>query len=229
MTATNDHRPFPFEQRCANVLDELRGTGEFDVSEARFAEIPRYLDDPDFVYGSLSEDYGLPLSPAVRGYFFRYDEIKAHWRSLNPNSDLVGEFRLSHIYSGRRMSYIWEGTNDQERELYQQLLIFDDTPQTGTGRMAMMRTPRGTTDPEIWYFDMHDGAMEMDLDYGAYLDTLLATKGTIGWQYLFCDKGMGDQGFDPIAQELKEMLEVFPRLFPDHDYSNLRARLRERV
>jgi hypothetical protein len=224
-----DNPSFPYEERAAKALEELRGCAELDVSQAGFDVIPRYLDDQVFVYESLAEDEGLPLSPEIRKYFFRYGEIKADWRSPAQDSDLSGEFRLRHIYSGTRMSYVWEGTDDRERELYRHLLIFDDTPETGSGLMTTMRAPRGTTNPEICFFDMHNGLMEMDLDYGTYLDTLLVTKGTIGWQYLFCDTGFGDPGFTPVVRGLKEMLAVFPTLFPDHDYSDLRARLKERV
>ncbi|MFE2637822.1 hypothetical protein ACFXKX_09640 [Streptomyces scopuliridis] len=229
MNPDEKNHTFPFEERCARTLGEIHSSSGISVAEARFGAIPRLLDDPAFVFESLAEDDGLPFSPAVQRYFFRFGDIAAYWRSPDPDSELVGEFHLTHLYSTSLMSHTWEGTDDWERDLYQELRIFDDTPRTGTGYMATLRAPRGTTDPEIWFFDMHYGVMEMDLDYGTYLDTLLVTKGTIGWQYLFCDAGFGDPGFTPVAKGLKEMLEVFPRLFPDHDYTDLRARLQERM
>lgn len=224
-----DNLPYPFEERCARALEELRRSSGLTVGETGFGEIPRLLDDPAFVFESLADDDGLPFSHAVQQYFFRFGDIEAHWSSPQENSELSGEFHLTHLYSTSLMSHTWEGSDDRERALYQELRIFDDTPRTGTGYLAALRAPRGTTDPEIWFFDMHQGAMEMDLDYGTYLDTLLITKGTIGWQYLFCDTGMPDAGFAPVAKGLKEMLEVFPTLFPDHDYTDLRARLEERL
>lgn len=229
MNPGEESYPFPFEERCARTLEELRNSTGLVVSEARFGAVPRLLDDIEFVFESLADDDGLPFSQAVQQYFFRFGDITTHWRSPQDDSELSGEFHLTHLYSTSLMSHTWEGSDDRERALYQELRIFDDTPQTGSGYLAALRAPRGTTDPEIWFFDMHRGVLEMDLEYGAYLDTLLITKGTSGWQYLFCDIGMPDAGFAPVAKGLKEMLEVFPQLFPDHDYTDLRARLRERL
>ncbi|MFD5846652.1 hypothetical protein [Streptomyces chartreusis] len=220
---------FPFEQRCASTFEEIQNSPELTVWEARFGEIPKHLDDPGFVFESLAEDYDLPFGPAVQRYFFRFNRIVAYWQSTEPDSELVGEFQLTHLYSTRLMSHTWEGADERERALYRELRIFDDTPQTGSGRLAALRARSGTTDPEIWFFDTRQGAMEMDLDYATYLDTLLITKGTVGWQYLFIDASVGDPGFTPVAQGVKEMLDTFPRLFPQHDYTDLQTRLRERM
>ncbi|MDI3385035.1 hypothetical protein QIS99_02215 [Streptomyces sp. B-S-A8] len=224
-----NNQKFPFEEYCAKTFKEIHDSSDLTAWETQFGEVPRYLDDPEYVFGSLAQDYGLPFSPAVQRNFFRFDKISAYWESTEEGSELVGEFQLNHVYSRRLMSHTWEGTDDWERNLYKELRIFDNTPRTGSGRMAGLRASPGTTDPEIWFFDMRQGAMEMELDYGTYLDTLMVTKGAIGWQYLFCDAGFGDSGFTPIVGGLKEMLDVFPRLFPDHDYSDLKARFRERA
>ncbi|MFE7030743.1 hypothetical protein ACFU9Y_10555 [Streptomyces sp. NPDC057621] len=229
MNPNGENPVFPFEERCSSTLEEISTSSGLRVSEAGFGAISRLLDDPEFVFESLAEDDGLPFGPEVRSHFFRFGDITAFWESADPDSGLVGEFHLTHLYSTSLMSHTWEGSDDRERDLYRELRIFDDTPRTGVGYMAALRVPRGTTDPEIWFFDMHRGAMEMDLGYGTYLDTLLITKGTIGWQYLFCDAGITDPGFAPVAEGLREMLDVFPRLFPDHDYTDLRSRLQERL
>ncbi|MFF3290337.1 hypothetical protein [Streptomyces sp. NPDC003023] len=229
MKPDNKNQSFPFEGLCAEVFEEIQISSGLTVWEAKFGAVPEYLDDPEYVFGSLAEDYDLPFGPEVRRNFFRFENIAAYWQSTDQGSGLVGEFQLNHVYSRRLMSHTWEGTDDRERALYKELRIFDSTPQTGSGRMAGLRATPGTTNPEIWFFDMRQGAMEMELDYGTYLDTLMVTKGTIGWQYLFCDAGFGDEGFTPVAEGLREMLEVFPRLFPDHDYADLEARLRERM
>ncbi|GAA4627997.1 hypothetical protein GCM10023196_042530 [Actinoallomurus vinaceus] len=229
MNPDEESYSFPFEERCARTLGEIRHSSGLIVSEALFGAIHGPIDDFEFVFKSLAEDDGLPFSPAVQRYFFRCGEIAAQWQSPDPDFELAGEFHLTHLYITSLMSHTWEGSDNWERDLYRELRVFDDTPRTGTGYLAALRAAHGTTDPEIWFFDMHRGVMEMDLDYGTYLDTLLVTKGTIGWQYLFCDTGMPDPGFAPVAKGLKEMLEVFPQLFPDHDYADLRARLRERT
>lgn len=183
------------------------------------------------VFEKLTRRHELPFNAAIRERFFRFDNIEAYWRSSNPESKIVGEFNLTHLYRsvlGKQMDPAWEEEDDEEPELYSELRVFDETPRTGSGRMAALRATPGTTNPEIWFFDMQ-GALEMDLDYATYLDTLLITKGTVGWQYLFCAAGLTTPGFAATVKGIKEMLQVFPQLFPDYDYSDLGARLEERV
>ena len=69
----------------------------------------------------------------------------------------------------------------------------------------------------------------MDIDYCAYLAALRVTKGTFGWQYLFTEVSLAEEDYKNTARRLTDMLDVFPRLFPAHDYSELRARLEERL
>lgn len=221
-----------FEERCSKVLQEISEIAEFDVHQARLGSIPYALDNAERVFESLAEDYDLPLSQRVEQYFFRHGKIEAAWRSRRPDSRLVGEFKLNHIMSAlvnKRMSEIWKGEDDWERALYSELRYFDDTPQTGSGRMALMRATSGATDPEVWFFDMRQGAMRMELDYPDYLEALLVTKGVMGWQYLYCEPAFSGLSFASCAEGLKEMLEVFPRLFPEYDYSDLQRRLEERL
>ncbi|MET7788388.1 hypothetical protein ABZS93_17510 [Streptomyces sp900116325] len=228
----NDEVLLPFERRCATALEELRHAPELDTTEARLGATAKNLDDPATVFESLAEDEELPLDATFRQYFFRFNDVKASWRSSRPGSELVGEFHLTHLYRSifeNHMDDTWEGDSDWERELYRDLRIFDDTPSTGTGRMAALRATPGSVDPEIWYFDMRRGVTRMEIGYGPYLDNLLVTKGTIGWQYLYCEVDLGDPSVRALSEGLKEMLDVLPQLFPHYDYSHLIARLEARL
>ncbi|WP_159054608.1 hypothetical protein [Streptomyces dysideae] len=233
MTVNNEEEfRYPFEERCARVLQEIRETAEFDVHRAQLDEIVYLFDVRETVFEELAEEDGLPLSRRVQEYFFRYGAVEAAWRSRRPDTALVGEFKLHHIMSAvanKRMTKFWKGENEAERALYNDLRIIDDTPQTGSGRMALLRAAPGVTDPEVWFFDMRQGAMRMELDYPGYLEALLVTKGVIGWQYLYCEPELCGEGFIPLEDGLSEMLDVLPRLFPDHDYTDLRVRLEERL
>ncbi|WP_328869525.1 hypothetical protein OHT76_05065 [Streptomyces sp. NBC_00287] len=233
MTANNEEEfRYPFEERCAKLLQKIRETAEFDVHLAQFDEIVSLFDVAETVFEELAEEDDLPLSRRIQEYFFRYGAVEAAWRSRRPDTALVGEFKLHHIMSAvgnMRMTRYWKGEDDEERALYKDLRIIDDTPQTGSGRMSLLRATPGATDPEVWFFDMRQGAMPMELDYPAYVETLMVTKGVIGWQYLYCEPDRCGEGFFPLEDGLKEMLDVFPRLFPDHDYTDLRARLEERL
>jgi hypothetical protein len=223
---------FPFELRCASLFQELESVEEFRVSKAEFGRLSKLMRDPAKIYASLAAHNDLHLSRRVQEYYFRHKEISLSWRPVDENSEMVAEFKLSHVMRAVAQNHlgdVWEGDDDSQRALYEELRVFDDTPRTGTGRMAALRASPGATDPEIWYFDMREGAIPMELDYAGYLETLLITKGVIGWQYLYCEPEYSGMGFIPLAEGLKEMLEVFPRLFPDHDYTDLRARLEARL
>ncbi|MDQ1012573.1 hypothetical protein QFZ82_007058 [Streptomyces sp. V4I23] len=231
MTGNEDSTvAFPFERRCEKALLELKDATGIDVNKAHFGDVSPLLSDPASVFESMAED-GLPLSQKVREYFFRHDEITACWRLEHEDSVMVGEFRLCHVMRAVTENYlsdIWESDNDQ-RDLYEELRVFDDTPRTGTGRLAALRATDGATDPEIWFFDLREGAMKMELDYAGYLEAVLTTKGVLGWQYLFCAPEDCGTGFASVANRLNEMLTTLPRLFPDYDYSELRARLEARL
>ncbi|NUP16886.1 MAG: hypothetical protein HOZ81_12420 [Streptomyces sp.] len=109
-----------------------------------------------------------------------------------------------------------------------EIKTFEEGPESG--RLAALRVPMDVSPGgEVWFFDMRQGAIPMELDYPAYLENLLVTKGVIGWQYLYCAPEDCGMGFFPIVDGLTEMLDVFPRLFPAHDYTDLRARLEARL
>lgn len=222
---------FYFERRCEKVFSELRGAADVEVKVAQFGDLSPLLSDPAIVFESMTKD-GLPLGDEVQEYFFRPDEITAYWRLPLEESALIGEFRFCHVMRAVTENYLsdtWEGDDEEESNLYEELRVFDDTPRTGTGRMAALRATIGTTDPEIWFFDLRDGAMKMELDYASYLDAALTTKGVIGWQYLFCAPEDCGTGFASAAKRLKRMLTHLPQLFPDYDYSDLQTRLEERL
>lgn len=69
----------------------------------------------------------------------------------------------------------------------------------------------------------------MDLDYLGYLEALAVTKGAYGWQYLFTDLSLLNDDLHHVVESVKAMLRRFPDLFPQHDYTQLRERLEERL
>ncbi|MFE7070740.1 hypothetical protein ACFU96_11705 [Streptomyces sp. NPDC057620] len=232
MTQQDAEFIFPYEQRFSAVFQELKGAEGLHVGKADFGRLSKLMQDPGPVFDTLAENHDLPLGEEFQKCYFRYKEIWASWRPRDENSEIVGEFRLCHVMRAvtqNHMDDVWDGDDASQRALYGELRVFDDTPRTGTGRMAALRAVPGATDPEIYFYDLRDGVMRMDLDYAGYLDTLLLTKGVIGWQYLYCRPELCGMGFVPLVKGLQEMLETFPVLFPDHDYTDLRSRLQERL
>ncbi|WP_345432629.1 hypothetical protein [Actinoallomurus vinaceus] len=67
-----------------------------------------------------------------------------------------------------------------------------------------------------------------ELDYRSYVETLLVMKETPGWQYLFTEVDLRHRKFHATVRQLEKTLEVFPSLFPDHDYGHLQERFQAR-
>ena len=148
----------------------------------------------------------------------------------NPSSP--GEFDLSNlrraILSGP-LAERWYDPTAEEWQLLSELRSFDGTGATGVGHLSLLRIQPGVGSPELWFDATTKGYHRMDLDYPGYLEALRITKGTFGWQYLFTDVELDDGGeFDVAGQFMEIMLDLFPKLFPEHDYAPLRTRLAER-
>ncbi|PUB22792.1 hypothetical protein C8K30_11214 [Promicromonospora sp. AC04] len=70
---------------------------------------------------------------------------------------------------------------------------------------------------------------DLALSYPEYLDVLRLTKGVFGWQLLFVDVSLREPGLRPHLESITTMLEVFPSVFPQHDYAPLQGRLAARL
>ncbi|WNE94943.1 hypothetical protein PS467_06065 [Streptomyces luomodiensis] len=123
-----------------------------------------------------------------------------------------------------------------QRQFLSELRVMDQTPRSGAGMLTYIRLKPGLGPLEVWYSDVADigaspyppGFIKMDITYREYLDAILLTKGTYGWQYLYTDISLA-RGFGEIRGYLEGMLELFPEIFPDHDYSPLVERLEARL
>jgi hypothetical protein len=105
----------------------------------------------------------------------------------------------------------------RKRKVGDQLRVIDDRPDSGTGHQATLRLQPGDSDPQLWYFHLGLGTLRMGINYQEYLDALILTKGTSGWQFLFCDitkELRKTYDFDVASPHMKTMLDVFPELFP---------------
>lgn len=100
-----------------------------------------------------------------------------------------------------------------------------------------MRIRQDDAPLEIWYSALADigdepyppGYIKMEITYCEYLDALLLTKGTYGWQYLYADISLRRSDFQEVFGYLRDMLELFPVEFQQYDYAPLRQRLEARL
>ncbi|TDC77263.1 hypothetical protein [Streptomyces hainanensis] len=117
-----------------------------------------------------------------------------------------------------------------------QLRMIDSAPRAETGQTTFVRASGWDGMPEIWYRDRYlftpenaNGLMRLDLTYCQYIDTLRATKGTLGWPLLYGDILLRGKVFHEYVLNLRKMLEIFPQEFPGYDYAELNGRLAERL
>lgn len=222
------------ERLLEEALRELQEAPGVEVSDQRVGEIPAEHEDVESELAALSEAAGTTLGPEFKTTLCRFEEISVCWEL--DSTDLRGEFSvesLRYALAHGPHEHPLEGElTSAERQRWSEFRPFDGHPVTGTGEWVALRIRPGTPNPEIWYYHTETenyAGFELDLDYHQYLRTLAITKGTYGWQKLFCDVDvLTEDDMSEVRTELEEMLELLPPLFPGHDYAPLRARLAER-
>ncbi|MGX1567374.1 hypothetical protein [Streptomyces sp. NPDC055506] len=188
--------------------------------------------DASTEFSNLAEFDDISLDPSLQTCYFRFISIAAAWEVVESDTSIAGEFDVGHIsdvLSGDPPELGWPSPTADERELASQLRGFDGTTTTGVGHLTALRVQPGVANPELWFDAGPLGVHRMDIDFCAYLDALRVTKGTFGWQYLFTEASLAQKDHEGTARRLSGMLDLFPRLFPAHDYSDLRARLEARL
>ncbi|WP_405612372.1 hypothetical protein [Streptomyces sp. NBC_01508] len=123
----------------------------------------------------------------------RFRKIASHWRDFAAHGELTGEFGVPNFCRTifePALPLTWEGSPEEERQLFAEFREIDSHPVSGTGLFSVVRLQQVTNPLEIWLWDARVGALQLDVDYLGYLEALSLTKGTHGWQYLFTDVSM---------------------------------------
>lgn len=223
----------PYERRLTRLQEQIGRTERFavwiDVNEG----LADLAEDAGTAFAVIAEKYGMDLAPHLHESYVRFNSLWSYWRLEEDDAFLVGEFRIGNLMDALATPpppFSVSRSTPEELELHTELRVIDDRPESGTGSQAAVRLQPGVSDPEVWYFHLGMGTLRMDVNYREYLDALILTKGTAGWQFLFCDPAQvrGTHDFAMAADRITTMLKVFPELFPEEDYSDLRARFEER-
>ncbi|MCT9142819.1 hypothetical protein [Streptomyces violarus] len=229
--------PTAVERAWIDVFEELRNCPDvlLDLDTLEFPGGD--VADADGAFASLAERDGIVLDPSLKECYLRFSDLAAGWGAGMTEEDedplFAGEFDLIPLVRALRDSAPVDRSPDpssEQREFLSELRDFDVTSLSGTGKVASLRIRQGVVhNPEIWFSDGRGGIHQMDVDLCGYLDALRITKGTFGWQYLFTNVSLSHDRFEVTARFLNEMLQVFPDLFPAHNYEPLRVRLAERL
>lgn len=141
---------------------------------------------------------------------------------------LSGEFSLRGLRHDNTMSWVDSTLPDGKQQIMDQMTVIEESP--GTGRLTGMRQPGPGAPVELWFYEMSRGSLDLlDVDYLTYVDVLLAMKGVTCWQYLFMPLDLSDPKFRSCVNDMRQALRLLPELFPDHNYSDLHARLEARL
>lgn len=220
------------EQTHLASLREIEDCGEISVESSTQEPLGQDSSDVDDLAEIMPDLNGVIFSETLRRCALRFAHLACHWRHDDPNIFLGGEFWVPAFFDGLfepHPAIAWQGSSEDEKQLYREFRTIDDTPNSGSGTLAAVRLQAGKDPLEIWYYDPQVGPTMMDVDYCGYLAALLVTKGTYGWQYLFADVSLADDIHHHTVENARRMLEVFPRLFPGYDYAPLAARLEARL
>ncbi len=220
------------ESRFLHMLDELQEARGVEVYYEERGPLEELAGDAPTAFARIAEWHGLRLAPELQRAFLRFEGLSSHWAVRTDDIYLTGEFSLTHLAAAMFATGEDLADNDSstaERALCSELRLFDEQPRTGAGTRTALRMQPDVTSPEIWYAHGEQGLFRLDLDYAEYFDVLLTTKGAFGWQCLFADIDMNEAGFRGAAESVRNLLELFPDLFPGHDYQPLRERLEARL
>ncbi|KAF4409365.1 MULTISPECIES: hypothetical protein [Streptomyces] len=220
-----------FEDRCRQAIREIRDSDHVKLSYENIEPAEHGDESTETALQRVAETVGMQLPDSFRRNYFAPKRMHAQWRSVQ-ETELVGEFCLYHLHEAfSQPDLVPEDTTlaMTDQEIMADLSAVDSAHRTGAGEVTGIRiTDEGLF--EVWFYDMTQRRLErMDLDYAEYLDSVLITKGTSGWQYLFIDGDLTSVSMESTVRRLKAMLSSFPDLFPDYDYAPLRARLEARL
>jgi hypothetical protein len=217
-----------FESSLSDAIRHMEHTPGLTVDDYERSQ-PESTQDSDRALQELISVSPSTSATTAGAYLLEAERIHVRWHRNDYYLD--GEFAIKSLHSclgGGYVTFEDSRLKQEQREVMRDLKIFEEAP--GSGRMTGIRFPAGDRSSEIWFYDLNKCRLELlAIDYTTYLDTLLATEGVSGWQYLFADLDFRNDEFRGTAEDLKEMLSYFPEIFPDRDYAHLIDRLEERL
>lgn len=221
-----------YERRLRQVVEEVQAHDSMRIDSSEQGVLGDYLGDAEHALELISRAEELPLPVELTRNFHRHSSLELAWRAVDPYETVGGEFCLVHIgnalLAGTPLWLTGMAASDQERQRLEQFRVFDTQPTGGTGTCAALRLTGSSESAEVWYFEMTQGSMMLDIRYGDYLDVLLRTRGLYYWQYLFAEPGSAEPGMSTVLPALRGGLDFLTEAFPGDDFSDLTARLETR-
>ncbi|MFD5383877.1 hypothetical protein ACFWMG_02715 [Streptomyces sp. NPDC127074] len=228
------------EKRHVDSLEAIRHCELLEVQVSALGELGRPFDAMPPPHEYDADWSGVEYDPDLAHLMPRFEEISASWTTRPPLPKFGGEFSVAHlayVLSQQVGPWVNQEPTEFRRQFMASLRCIDSTPNSGSGRMSFLRMRSHVSPLEIWYSDIADiggepyppGYVKLDLSYSQYLEALLLTKGMFGWQYLYAEMSLRGTSWSDVRNRLKVMVDVFPEIFPQYDYTELRERLEARL
>ncbi|MDA3645973.1 hypothetical protein LZ318_15680 [Saccharopolyspora indica] len=217
-----------FEQRLVRMADGLEACPGIEIEHRDLGGLDPERADARSVLAAIADWYGVSLDESLLTAVARFESFAVQWRTVD--SAVSGEFDLAYLldaFGDPPPALAHPGTPEDERRLFSEFRVFDAPHRGGDGKLVSLRC--GAANPEIWFVDAKRGTYRLDVDYAGYLEALLLTRGTYGWQYLFAEMSLRGSEFGWVVTAIRTMLRAFPALFPEDDFTPLRDRLRDRL
>ncbi|MEV6968198.1 hypothetical protein AB0M47_24120 [Hamadaea sp. NPDC051192] len=231
----------PYERSHLDSYWELQRSPNFEIHSVG-------LDEG--LHPAISAELGeyylewrdVDLTGGLISHQLRFRHFWFAWATTGALPEVHGEIDvlplLDAVEQGDGQPIIVE--RESHRRFHSQLRCIAGSRGTGNGHLTHLRLPPDGGSVEIWFDDQlvdidpeirdHPSTfVKLDLTYGEYMDALLATKGARGWELLFANIDLTHRSLQTTVANLRNMLEVFPALFPDHDYTPFRERLTARL
>ncbi|GFE22601.1 hypothetical protein RB199_20965 [Streptomyces libani] len=215
-------------------LDELERQDSIEILDVRRGEISESFEDllPLDEFNRSWEE--VTLDDDIVAESLRFDELAVYWQTRPPLPEFFGEYRLPQPYE--ILVQDPQETDNlpgrSQKDFVGQLRYIDHAYRSTSGSVTYLRMAPNTSPLEIWHHDLvmtggdpyPYGFVQLDLTYRQYIEMLLTTKGVRGWQYLFSDVPFRNSPIEHLGDNVRFMLEKFPEIFPDHDYTDLQRR-----
>jgi hypothetical protein len=232
----------PYERLHLESFRELQRSPHVDVHSVGLDEglRPAISEDLGEYYPEWRE---VPVTGGLVSHQLRFNTFYMAWATTGPLPLVHGEIDVFPL-----LDVVEQGDGplrffktDPHLRFRSQLRCIAGSRGTGNGHLTHLRLPPDGGPVEIWFDDQladldpprireHPSTfVKLDLTYGEYMDALLATKGARGWEFLFADIDLTHRGLQTVVTNLRNMLDVFPDLFPDRDYTPFRERLTARL
>ncbi|MEU4695747.1 hypothetical protein [Nonomuraea dietziae] len=231
-----------YERLHLASLEAIQQSPHFEVFSAGVGERLRPAIGDDL--GEYRPEWeNASMTGGLVSHQLRFSEFFIAWQTTGPLLRVHGEIDVFPLLDVVEQGDVPMGcpTTEFQRRFYSQLRCIAGSRGTGSGHLTHLRVQPDAGPVEIWFDDQHAATgphpghpypvtyTKLDLTYGEYMDALLATRGARGWEFLFAEMELGKPGFHDIVTNLRNMLEVFPRLFPGCDYTPFQERLAARL